>query len=90
MWFGCAPVGGYKSYFCFLVAVKNGDFGVFNRFGGVNSVLPELNKCPWRAGYPLHFVVAVTIERHGRGDVENDSFVRFHLAAGGLLGVNHT
>lgn len=67
MWFGCAPVGGYKSYFCFLVAVKNGDFGVFNRFGGVNSVLPELNKCPWRAGYPLHFVVVVTIERHGRG-----------------------
>lgn len=67
MWFGCAPVGGYKSYFCFRVAVKNGDFGVFNRFGGVNSVLPELNKCPWRAGYPLHFVVAVTIERHGRG-----------------------
>lgn len=53
-------------------------------------MLPELNKCPWRAGYPLHFVVVVTIERHGRGDVENDSFVRFHLAAGGLLGVNHT
>lgn len=67
MWFGCAPVGGYKSYFCFLVAVKNGDFGVFNRFGGVNSVLPELNKCPWRVGYPLHFVVVVTIERHERG-----------------------